>query len=302
MSIQSLGVGSGLALDSLVNQLIAAERAPKQARLDRRQESLDTEISAIGTLKSKLNEFLDSVESINDQLSDTGRKPTISNPNELIEPFTAEAASGANQGAYAIAVTQLASGSRIETDDADSGGFSSSTDSVLSSGSGTLTFKIDSSGDTFTINVSAGDTLDDLRDAINDASDNFGVSANLIDTGTPEGGVKLVITSDTTGAGNDLVIVNDNNLAELQKVSTTDSTETDTYLTPVESAKNAKATIDGIAVESATNTFENTIADVSLTVKELSSKDASDNFETSTLTIGNVWKKAFEHLLKITTN
>jgi len=38
MTIQSLGVGSGLALDDLVRQLISAERTPKEQRLDAREE------------------------------------------------------------------------------------------------------------------------------------------------------------------------------------------------------------------------------------------------------------------------
>ena len=52
---------------------------------------------------------------------------------------------------------------------------------------------------------------------------------------------------------NDLVINNDNAIAELDRVSN---------LTPVQSAQNAIATIDGIEVQSDTNEFENTIENV----------------------------------------
>ena len=38
MTIQSLGVGSGLALDDLVQQLLEAERAPKDARLNEKEK------------------------------------------------------------------------------------------------------------------------------------------------------------------------------------------------------------------------------------------------------------------------
>ena len=41
MTIQSLGVGSGLALDSLVEQLITAERQPKEDRLNAKEENID---------------------------------------------------------------------------------------------------------------------------------------------------------------------------------------------------------------------------------------------------------------------
>ena len=41
MSISSLGVGSGLALDDLVRQLISAERQPRENRLNAREQAVD---------------------------------------------------------------------------------------------------------------------------------------------------------------------------------------------------------------------------------------------------------------------
>lgn len=287
MTIQSLGVGSGLALDDLVTQLISAEREPKQARLDKKEESLDSEISGVGQLKSKMSDFLDSVDELRSDNKLQGREPAITNPDENVEPFTAEAANSAVKGEYQIAVTQLARGSRIETANAVDGGFASSSDAVLSSGTGNLTFKVDSSGDSFDIGVTAGMTLQQLSNAINSSEDNFGVTASIIDTGTVSGGAKLVFSSDKTGAGNDLIIVNDNPLnTELDRVATTDVTETATLLSPVITAQNAQATIDGIAVESSTNEFENTISSVSFEAKAVSSLDTLGAFQTSTLNIG----------------
>ncbi len=283
MTIQSLGVGSGLALDDLVNQLIQAERKPKQDRLDQKEESLDSVISGIGQLKSKMSDFLDSVDELRSDFKLQGREPTIDNPDESVEPFTAEASNSAVKGSYDIAIKRLASGSRIETADA---AFSSTTDSVLSSGSGSLTFKIDSTGDSFTVNVTAGMTLQQLSSAVNSASGNFGVNASIIDTGTVTGGSKLVFTSTVTGTGNDLQIVNNNDLADLQKVSTTNAAEDTTYLSPVKSALNAQASIDGIDVESETNTFENTISNVSFEASEVSAQNADLSYKTSRLTIG----------------
>jgi len=40
MTIQSLGVGSGLALDDLVQQLLTAERQPKEERLNAKEERI----------------------------------------------------------------------------------------------------------------------------------------------------------------------------------------------------------------------------------------------------------------------
>lgn len=287
MSIKSLGVGSGLDLEGLVGQLLEAERKPKTDALNSREENVEAEISGIGKLKSKLEDFQKTLDKLRSDANLKGREPTINNPSEGVEPFSADASNTALEGDYNIAVTQLASGSRIETADAVDGGFESSSDTVLSSGTASLTFKIDATSDSFSINLNAGDTLEDLRNAINASEDNFGVTASIIVTGTEVGGSKLVFTSDTAGEGNDLVIVNDDDAAELDLVSTTDSTEGAAYLTPITSAQNAKATIDGIDVESNTNKFENVIENVSFKVSELSELDTDGTtHKTSKLSIG----------------
>jgi flagellar hook-associated protein 2 len=300
MSISSLGVGSGLDLESLVGQLLEAERKPKTDALNSREENVEAEISGIGKLKSKLEDFQKTVDSLRSETNLKGRDPSINNPSEGVEPFTADASNSAIEGDYNIAVTQLASGSRIETADA---AFATSSDSVLSAGTASLTFKIDATSDSFTIDLTAGNSLEDLRNAINSSEDNFGVTASIIDTGTVTGGSKLVFTSSTTGEGNDLVIVNDNDVAELNTVSTTDSTEANTYLIPANAALNAKATIDGIDVESKTNEFENVIENVSFEVSELSELDTNGTtFKTSKLSIGFDTEKVEETIREFVKN
>lgn len=280
MTIQSLGVGSGLALDDLVSQLLEAERKPKEDRLNRREERIEAEISGLGQIKSKLSAFKDAVNDLRRDNDINGREPTITNPSEDVEIFTADASNSALRGDYKIAITQMASGSRITTED---GAFTAASDPVLSSGSGSLTFSVGGS-DSFSVNVTAGMTLTQLREAINDNADNFGVNANIIDTGTTAG-PKLVFTSEKTGAGNDLVINNDGGNAELDRLSTTGGTSNITAAN-IEAAANAKATIDGILVESETNKFDNTIQNVSFEAKEVSPKDTAGEFITSKLEIG----------------
>ena len=51
-SIQSLGVGSGLLTSELVDDIIATEREPVEARLDSEQELLEARISAYGEVVS----------------------------------------------------------------------------------------------------------------------------------------------------------------------------------------------------------------------------------------------------------
>ncbi|AXT37690.1 flagellar hook protein [Alteromonas sp. BL110] len=280
MTIQSLGVGSGLALDDLVQQLLDAERLPKEERLNAKEEQIEAEISGLGQIKSKLSDFKDAVDDLRSDTDINGREPTIVNPSEDDDILSADASSSALRGNYDITVQQLASGSRITT---DAGAFTSSTDPVLSSGTGSLTFSIPS-GDSFTINVDSSTSLVDLREAINSADDNFGVTANIIDTGTAEG-PRLVFLSEESGEGNDLVINNDTGAAELDRLSTAGGTS-NISAANIESAKNAIAFVDGIEVQSESNKFENTIQNVTFDVNEISPKDNAGNFLSTTLKIG----------------
>ena len=280
MTIQSLGVGSGLALDDLVQQLLTAERQPKEERLNAKEERIEAEISGLGQIKSKLSDFKDAVDELRSDNGINGREPTITNPSEENDVLSADASNSALRGSYEVIVEQLAAGSRITT---DAGAFTSSSDPVLSSGTGSLTFDVGGS-ESFTVDVTAGMSLTALREKINSADDNFGVTANIIDTGTGAG-PRLVFSSSETGDGNDLVITNDTGAAELDRLSTTGGTN-NISAANIESARNAIAYIDGIEVQSSSNEFENTIQNVSFEVNEVSPKDAAGDFLATKLSIG----------------
>jgi flagellar hook-associated protein 2 len=273
-------VGSGLALDDLVQQLLTAERQPKEERLNAKEERIEAEISGLGQIKSKLSDFKDAVDELRSDNGINGREPTITNPSEDNDVLSAEASNSALRGSYEVVVEQLAAGSRITT---DAGAFTSSSDPVLTSGTGSLTFDVGGSK-SFTIDVTAGMSLTALREKINNSDDNFGVTANIIDTGTGAG-PRLVFSSSETGDGNDLVITNDTGAAELDRLSTTGGTN-NISAANIESARNAIAYIDGIEVQSSSNEFENTIQNVSFEVNEVSPKDAAGDFLATKLSIG----------------
>ena len=65
MGITATGVGSGLDIDGLVSQLMAAERAPMDRRLLKRESNITSDISALGSLKSALSDFKGSLASVN---------------------------------------------------------------------------------------------------------------------------------------------------------------------------------------------------------------------------------------------
>ena len=106
---------------------------------------------------------------------------------------------------------------------------------------------------TFDVTVDSLDDLDTIRDNINSDANNFGVTANIINSAN---GPILVFNSDITGDGNTLAVTN--NDASLDAISTN-------LTTPITS-NSASVDIDGITVTSETNTFSDAIQDVTFTL------------------------------------
>ncbi|WP_417551856.1 flagellar filament capping protein FliD [Marinomonas fungiae] len=254
----TLGVASGLALEDLVKQLVAAESGPKEELLDKQKKSIDVSLSALSKIRSSLGEFQSSLDVLKSADKLMQRAATVSHPDDLT-PFEVTTSGSASSGSYDISVEALATGTRASSVD---GAFADS-NAIVSTTAGTLTFEAD--GKSFDVDVTANMTLSQLREAINDKSDNFGVSANIINTGNPGVGSKLVITSSITGdpATKELSITNNN--SELDSVSTVASGGGSTM--SVTSSQQAHVKIDGVDAYSDSNTMENVIQNVSLDLK-----------------------------------
>ncbi|GGW63478.1 flagellar filament capping protein FliD [Alishewanella tabrizica] len=261
-SINFLGAASGLPLDQLVGTFVDVERKTKMARIEKTKSSLNASLSGVGQLRSALSGFLDAAKKLSGE-SLKAREIKLTQPEEGKTFIQATAKNTASAASFDIKVNQLAKGSRMETADA----LFASSDAVVSTTDGELTFE---AGDkSFTVAVTAGMTLNQLRLAINDSADNFGVNANILNAGGAVG-TKLVLNSNVTGTGNDLVVSNNN--AELDNVSSvaTDITPGATAgLNLAAAAQNAEIELDGIAVFSSTNTFEDAVQDISLTVLDV---------------------------------
>ncbi|MBU2869976.1 flagellar filament capping protein FliD [Colwellia sp. E2M01] len=238
-SITSLGIGSGLQLESIVEAYIDAEAIPQELRLQEKEERLSLELSGVGSFKSSLATFNDTLEKLIDP--DAFNKQVISSSSSAIEVKTNGFASN---GSFNVEVNQLATGTRLNSQT-----FADSSSVV---GSGTLTFA--NGTDAFDVVIDPADSLSAIRDKINAQSENFGVTANIINGGS---GSFLVFDSQVTGAANALNISTSD--VSLDGISTNN--------TVVTSAQDAQITIDGTLINSSTNEFKNTIEDVTITAK-----------------------------------
>lgn len=249
-NINFLGSASGLPLNELVTTFVKVERDSRFSRINTTKSTLDASLSGFGRLKSALSTFQTSLKQLTAS-NLNARSATVTQPTEnktYIEATASRSASAAN---FDIKVNQLATGSRLESTD---GAFTSASDIVATSDS-IMTF---TAGDkTFDVEVTANMTLNELRQKINQSTDNFGVNANIINAGGTAG-TKLVFTSSVTGEDNPLVVTNNN--SELDNISSS-------QLITSQASQDAIIEVDGIVARSSSNTFANTIQDVSIVVK-----------------------------------
>lgn len=262
MGISSLGIGSGLDLDSLVRQLVQAERGPRMQVLDKRENETKVQISALGSLRSAMNALREPLDVLSNPDRMQARAATVKNPEADNPFFTMESSRSAARGNYMVEVLELARGTR-----AQSGAFANAKEEVTST-AGNLNFATDDGKHSFSIEVKAGATLEDIARQVNESKGNFGVSASIINTGGSSPETRLVFTSDKTGAGSELSVTNDN--AELDKLSTVATGDTaGMSIRDEDRARDARISIDGIEAYSSTNTFENVIQNSSITVERV---------------------------------
>ena len=257
-AITSAGAGSGIDLESVISASVAAKKAQIQQPIITKQNNTQITLSGIGQLKSSLTSYTD----ILDKLSKPGafNKRAVNITQDKDDPvLKVESKSGGSNGQYNITVNKLATTSRQE------GIFASSTTPLITQ-DGQLTFKAGTKE--FKVDVKAGDTLQSIRKSINSNGDNFGLSANIVNTS--DGRAKLIIDSGVSGDGKDLTISGNN--AELNLFSTGAA---GSVMSQTQAAGSAEVLVDGNTLKSDTNVFDDTIQDLKLTVLRVSDTDSN---------------------------
>jgi len=245
--IQSLGIGSGLDVQSLVKQLVAADRAPLEARITRQASSVATTLSAMGTLKGAIATFQTALT----PLTTLSKFQVMATSSADDKVFTATAGSGAVAGGYGVEVRQLAQPEQLIST-AFAGG------AAASVGSGTLQISLGSAS--FGVTVAAATaTLADLRDAINSATGNPGVRATLV---YGVNGAQLVLTSSATGAGNTIRVAVSNAAGSLAQLSYTGTG--DPHYTEAQQPQDAIVIISGVEHHGSGNVVAGAIDGVTL--------------------------------------
>ena len=187
-SISSPGIGSGINVNQLVTQLVAAERAPTEQRIARREADARADLTAFAQIRATLSALLVSVNSLDGSGGSAGRRASV----QADAGFTASAAGTAALGRYAIEVESLAVAEKRQ---------SAAVAASADLGGGSLSFTVD--GETFEVTLGATNTVTELRDAINTATGGRGLSATVVNG---DAGAVLVLNAATAGTAGAITV------------------------------------------------------------------------------------------------
>jgi flagellar hook-associated protein 2 len=211
--------------------MIQADSAPIKL-LQQQETTLDNQSSALQTINTDLTNLQTSVNALNNLSGTFSSLAANSSDNSVL---TATVGSGATVGTHSVTVANLATASSYYTNE--------QTSSTLPTGSFKLAV---GTNNPVTIPVNSSDnTLAGLASYINNL--NMGVTANVI---TDANGSRLSLVSNTTGAAGDLTISNDTTGLGFTQAAN--------------SGQNAQLTVDGIPIQSSSNTVQGVIPGVTL--------------------------------------
>ncbi len=251
MAISSIGVGSGLPLDELLKNLRTSENQ-SLALIESRAKTVQSRLSGYGTIKS-------SIEALKTAATALGKAETFGavKTSGGGDFFTATGSSKAIAGQYNIAVTQLATRQTLT-----SAGHASST--ALETMSPTVDINFQIGAETKKLTLDKDDTsLAGIVKAINNDS-SLGFSATLVNNGSVS---HLLLTTNKTGtdaAITKIEVVGSAKLQETLGFNSPGTSATDPLIE--EAAKNAALEINKIQINSQTNTIENAIDGITLTL------------------------------------
>jgi flagellar hook-associated protein 2 len=228
------GKTSGIDVGTIVSELMEVERQPETV-WQNEQTTINSQVTALTSMNTQLTALYNDVNSLNDFDGAFSQMTSASSDDAIV---SVSADSTATAGTHTVVVSNLATTSSAYSGYISSG--SSLAGAVINVAYGSP----NDPGSTNTITIPSTDTT--LAQAVSSInSGGYGVTASQM---TDTNGSRLVLTSNTSGAAGNLTISS-------SSTSFTSAAGVD-----------AQLTVDGVPVDSSSNTISNAIAGVTLSL------------------------------------
>ena len=244
--VSAMGAGSGIDTKALATSLVEAERAPRKDKIDAKIAKEEARITGHGAIKYSLSQLQSALAKFNDATEFA----SISSSNTQSGAFGITTDNNASAGTFSVEVTQIAKATRLATT-----AIASSTDPLSSAGF-TLDFNFYNNTppvasppvttSTQSVSIPTGSTsLTGIVSAVNSSTSTTGIRAQLINTGN---GYSITFTGPTGAA----------NAFEISGLPQ----DLSLMANPLQSAQDAKISVDGLDITSDNNTISNVIQGV----------------------------------------
>ena len=274
MGLSSAGIGSGLDVETIVSKLVALEKQPLN-KLQTVASSIQSKISIFSQVKSLMSTLSDVASKLSQNSSWSAMVATSSNVGAVqVSVSGAASATSFSVGVAQLARAQSVASAALGATNAPVGGGSLSIQLGTWSGTGTASPQFaEGTAGAVSVQIDAADTLAVVASKINDAK--AGVTATVL---RDANGERLLLRSDSTGeaSGFRIQVAEDGASPGLSRLSFDPQLSAGLGMasTTPQYGQNAKASINGIAVESATNTFTDTIPGLSFTASQVTTAPA----------------------------
>ena len=242
--------------------------------------TLNTSQSALTALQTALQSF----QTATYTLASSANWNSVSAASSDPSAFTATTASGAQPGIYSLQVTQLAQNqTNIQNNNF---ALSASGTSNFTSDTITITPTTVNNGTPQTINVTANESLNSIATAVNSDTALTGVAAQVLYNGST---YQLAFSSTQTGTAYGYTL--GGTLVSSGQLTTTNT-----------SAANAHIHLGGVILKSSTNTFTNSIPNVTINVSSLMSTAGTlsiTSSTSSTVAAVKTWMASYNSLIDL---
>lgn len=274
-SITSAGIGSGLDIESLISKLVSVERTPIN-QLKTHTDGLKTQLSAYGKIQSALAAMRDAAGKLTKPETWSASMGSSSDATAV----TVSPGASAPTGNVSVLVNRMASAQSVASKvmplgvpigqgsiTIDLGTWTEATDPDLP------TFAQKAGSNSVTININDGNnSLAQIRDQIN--ASGAGVQASIV---TDNSGTRLVMRSSETGASNGfrVKVADGAGLIDNEGLSALsyDPGEPMVFMTRNQLAGNASVMLNGLQVDSESNTLKDSIDGMTINLLKASTSE-----------------------------
>jgi len=258
MGISSLGAGSSILTQDVLDQLRAADEAKFVAPVNARINVEDAKKAAFDVLDAYMDNVYQSLKSLGEYGVFESRNTGVS--DESVVEVTAVDNSDIQK--FELDITNLATKEIVQ-----SGSFGSRTDKIAD-GDGKMELAIGE--DKFTFDYTASTSLEELKFMIDKEAGNS-VSTTIVQVSS--GDFRLLLSAAETGTGQEISITDVAGEGENLKEMLVADTDTTDGITNVQTAVNANFKFNGVDIERTSNKIDDLLTGVTITLKDVGTSD-----------------------------